>query len=37
MEQGKNQIKEKVVIAVAWLFVLALAYLVYIKFKLIFH
>ncbi len=37
MDQGKNQIKEKMVVAAAWLFVLALVYLVYLKFKLASH
>lgn len=38
MGEGKKyNVKDKVVIAMAWLFVLALVYLVYVKFKLIFH
>jgi hypothetical protein len=37
MDQGKNHIMDKVIIVIAWLVVLALAFLVYQKFSLIFH
>jgi len=37
MDQDKNQIAGKMVVVIAWLFVLALVYVVFVKLKLIFH
>jgi hypothetical protein len=37
MDQNKKDITGKVVTSVAWMFVLALMYLVFQKFKLVFH
>lgn len=37
MQQGHNNNKETVVILMAWLVALSLAYFVFLKFKLLFH
>lgn len=37
MHQGQNDIKDKIVVLLAWLAALTLAYSVYLKLKLLFH
>ena len=37
MNLDKSHIKEKLVVVLAWLWALSMVYLVYIKFRMLFH